>query len=74
MKTTAWAVIRCSVGGFSYIDCESIACLPELAIKRAEEIDKQFGPQWAQNNVISQVIEVTILRKKGGNKYAKFPA
>jgi len=63
-EQTSWAVVRYSTDGYAYIDTETIACLPELAIKKAREADEHCGPQWAKANRLGKAVEVVIAIKK----------
>ncbi len=57
--TTAFAVIRASVDGYSYIDVETLSSLPSQAEEKAEKVDKNM-PQWAKNNYRGPVRKVII--------------
>lgn len=58
--TTAWAVIRYSADGYSYIDIDSIDCLRELTEKRAAKTEKECGPSWTKANARGKIVAVTI--------------
>lgn len=58
--TTAWAIIRYSADGYSYIDIDSIDCLKELSEKRAEKTEKECGPMWTKANTRGKAVCVTI--------------
>jgi len=52
-ETIAWAIVRYSVDGYSYIDTETISALPSISFDKAISVNKQCGQQWSKDNLMS---------------------
>ena len=58
-----WAITRYSNDGYSYIDTETLSCLPEISKEKANRVDRECGPTWAKDNAQGKAVEIVLVPK-----------
>jgi hypothetical protein len=57
---SAFAMMRDSVDGHTYIDISTISHLREFTQEKANTIDKDCGPTWVRDNKQVKIIKISI--------------